>query len=98
METIWFFNLGKFLDDNLKEYPQDQLIKILNKKNSKIRIGFLSADIRGGHSITYFLKTILSKYDKEKFEIFLFLNQIKEDQTTTEFSSLVKKQFHILVF
>ena len=90
-----FFNLGKFLDDNLKEYTQYQLIKILNKKNSKIRIGFLSADIRGGHSITYFLKTVLSKYDKEKFEIFLFLNQIKEDQTTNEFSSLVKKSINV---
>ncbi len=90
-----FFNLGKFLDDNLKEYPQDQLIEISNKKNSKIRIGFLSADIRGGHSITYFLKTILSKYDKEKFEIFLFFNQIKEDQTTNEFRSLVKKSINV---
>ena len=26
------FNLGKLLDDNLKEYPQDQLIEISNKK------------------------------------------------------------------
>ena len=71
-----FFNFGKFLDQNLKVIPQDQLEKISKEPGPKIRIGFLSADIFGGHSITYFLKTILSNYDKKKFEIILILNKV----------------------
>ena len=55
----------------------------------KIRIGFLSADIIQGHSITFFLKTILSNYDKKKFEIVLILNNPKEDQSTKDFKDLV---------
>ncbi len=90
-----FYKFGKFLDDNLNEYSQDQVIKLPNKKNKKIKIGLLSSDIRGGHSVTYFLKTILLNYDKDKFEIFLFLNQIKEDQTSNEFINLVKKSINI---
>jgi len=90
-----FYKFGKFLDDNLNEYPKDQVIKLSNKKNKKIKIGLLSSDIRGSHSVTYFLKTILLNYDKEKFEIFLFLNQIKEDQTSNEFISLVQKSINV---
>jgi predicted O-linked N-acetylglucosamine transferase (SPINDLY family) len=44
------------------------------------------------------LKTILSNYDKNKFEIFLFLNQPKEDQTTKEFIELVDKSVNISRF
>ena len=90
-----FYNLGKFLNDNLKKYPQDKLVEISKKIGSKIKLGFLSSDIRGGHSITYFLKTILSNYDKNKFEIFLFINHPKEDQTTEDFKNLVYEKINI---
>jgi len=90
-----FYNLGKFLNDNLKKYPQDNLVEISKKIGSKIKLGFLSSDIRGGHSITYFLKTILSNYDKNKFEIFLFINHPKEDQTTEDFKNLVYEKINI---
>ena len=56
-----------------------------DKKNEKTKIGFLSADIKEAHSVTYFLKTVLLNYDKSKFEIVLFTNQIKEDKTSEEF-------------
>ena len=90
-----FFNYGKFLDQNLKVIPQNQLIEISQTSGSKIRIGFLSSDIIEGHSITYFLKTILSNYDKNKFEIILFLNNPKEDQSTENFKNLVDKTINI---
>ena len=92
-----FFNFGKFLDQNLRAIPQDQLVEISKESGPKIRIGFLSADILEGHSITYFLKTILLNYDKNKFEIILFLNDPKEDQTTENFKNLVDKTINISI-
>ena len=55
----------------------------------------MSADILEGHSITYFLKTILSNYDKNKFEIILILNNPKEDQSTENFKNLVDETINI---
>ena len=55
----------------------------------------MSSDILEGHSITYFLKTILSNYDKNKFEIILLLNNPKEDQSTENFKNLADKTINI---
>ena len=90
-----FLDYGKFLDSNLKVIPQNQLAEISQKSGLKIKIGFLSADILEGHSITYFLKSVLSNYDKNKFEIVLFLNSPKEDQSTENFKNLVDKTINI---
>ena len=83
-----FFNFSKLLDDYSEKYPDNLLIKLNDKKNKKIKIGFLSSDITKGHSITYFLKTVLKNYDKNKYEIILYINNIVEDQTTKEFIHL----------
>ncbi len=90
-----FLDYGKFLDSNLKVIPQNQLAEISQKSGLKTKIGFLSADILEGHSITYFLKSVLSNYDKNKFEIVLFLNNPKEDQSTENFKNLVDKTINI---
>ncbi len=90
-----FFNYGKFVDQNLKVIPQDQLVEISKEPGPKIKIGFLSADILDGHSITYFLKTILSNYDKKKFEIILILNNPISDQSTKDFKDLVDETINI---
>ena len=90
-----FFNYGQFIDENLKEFPKNQLVKLPDFSNLRIRIGFLSADIISGHSITYFLKTILSNYDKKKYEIILILNNPKEDQLTKDFKNLVDETINI---
>ncbi len=90
-----FFNYGRFLDQNLKLIPQNQLVKISQGSGSKIRIGFLSSDIFDGHSITYFLKTVLSNYDKSKIEIILILSNPKEDKLTQDFKSLVNGSINI---
>ena len=90
-----FFKYGKFLNDNLRDYPQEKLVKLSDKKNAKMKIGFLSADIKEAHSITYFLRTVLTNYDKKKVEIILFTNQIKEDQTTEELSALTDKTINV---
>ena len=90
-----FFDYGKFVDKNLPEYPQDQIVKLSNKKNNKIKLGFLSADLKKGHSITYFLKTILLNYNKDQIEIYLLSNQIDFNFISREISDLVLKTIDI---
>ena len=90
-----FLKYGSFVDENLQMLPEDKLSKISQKTGPKIRIGFLSSDILQGHSITYFLKTVLKNYDKRKFEIILLLSNAKEDQLTQSFKNLVTKTINI---
>ena len=90
-----FFKYGKFIDENLKEIPQNLLVNLSEISNLKIKIGFLSADIIGSHSVTYFLKTILSHYDKKRFEIILILNNPKEDQSTKDLKDLADETINI---
>ncbi len=94
-KQIDFLNYGKSLDGKLRKYKENVLLKISDENEKKIKIGFISADIKNGHSITYFLRTVLSNYDKEKFEILLFLNREKEDETVNEFKNLVSKTINI---
>ena len=91
----FFFDQSKLLEQNLPKYDEKDLVKIHDNKNDKIRLAFLSADIVGRHSITYFLKTILLKYDKKKYQIFLFFNNTKEDLTTKFFKEIVDQSFNI---
>ena len=89
-----FLKYGKFVDENLIEYPQDKIVKIPNKKNKKICLGFLSADLKSGHSISFFLRTILLNYNSDEIEIYLFSNQ-NNDTISTEITDLVYKTINI---
>ena len=90
-----FFEYGKFVDKNLPEYRQDKIVKLSNKKNNKIKLGFLSADLKQGHSITFFLKTVLLNYSKDQIEIYLLSNQIDFKSTSREIRDLVFKTIDI---
>ena len=93
-----FLEYGKILNDILPEYPNDKLIPIIKNKykNKKVKIGFFSSDIRKSHSVTFFLKTVLSKYNKNKFEIYLYLNhkKINDDETTKLFKKMVDESHY----
>lgn len=93
-----FLKYGKLLDDNLPVYSENKIIPLNKEKNKKIKIGFLSADLSGFHPVTYFLKTILSNYNSNKFEIFLYLNQsqAQQDISTKDLKELVTKSREIL--
>jgi len=93
-----FFEYGKFVDKNLTEYHENQLTKLSYKKNEKTKLGILSADLKSGHSITYFLKTILLNYNKNKIEIYLFSNQLDESAISKEIADLVYKTIDISKF
>ena len=90
-----FLEYGSFVDKSLQILPEDKLSEIFQETGPKIRIGFLSSDILQGHSITYFLKTVLQNYDKKKFEIILLLNNAKEDQLTQSFKNLATETINI---
>jgi len=85
-----FLKYAKTLAQKLPLYPSEKLININKIKNSKIKLAFLSGDVKKKHSITYFLKTILNHVDKEKYELFFFSNSKinEEDETTKNFKEL----------
>jgi len=90
-----YFKYTKLLQTYVEKFPENKLVKIKEAKRDKIKIGFLSSDILKKHSITYFLKTVLLNYDKDKFEIYLYLDNKIEDDNTNEFKALVKKTCNI---
>ncbi len=85
-----FLKYSKILNDRLKTFSEAEIVDLKKSENNKINLAFLSSDIRAKHSITSFLKTVLINYDKEKFNITLYVNN-KEDETTKEFEKYVYK-------
>ena len=71
MVTKDFFEYGKFVEKNLIEYPQEKIVKLSNKKNKKINLGILSADLKWTF-YNFFLKTILLNYNKDEIEFIYF--------------------------
>jgi len=80
-----FFEYVKILNKNIQQYALEQFNVISDNKGPKINLAFLTSDIRGHHSVTYFLKSVLLNYDRAKFNIFLYLNNKKEDETLINF-------------
>ena len=90
-----FLESSKILDQKLIKYPSNKLVELKGSDKKKINLGFHTADIRAKHSVTHFLKTILTNYNKDKFNINLYLGNKKEDQTTNEFKEYVNKATNI---
>ena len=90
-----FLEFGQFVNENLSEYSPKDIVPLSDKKNEKIRVGFLSADINGSHSINYFLKTVLENYDKKNFEIILFTNSLKNEKTAERITNLASKTIDV---
>tara|TARA_Y100000992_G_scaffold158148_1_gene105851 strand:- start:1279 stop:2964 length:1686 start_codon:yes stop_codon:yes gene_type:complete len=90
-----YLKYSKILNERLTQFSSDDLVNLKIDKSDKIKLGFLSPDIRQKHSVTYFLKTLLKEYDPDKFEINLYLNNKIEDETTNEFKKYVSKTTNI---
>ena len=88
---------GRLLNNNIKVYENEKLSPIHKVKNKKIKIGFLSSDIKSKHSVIYFLKTVIDNYNKDKFEIYLFSNNLKssEDETIRSIKNSINKNYDI---
>ena len=92
-----FLKYGRLLSKNLQIYENKKLKPINKNRNKKIKIGFLSSDIKSKHSIIYFLKTITDNYNEDKFEIYLYSNNRKssEDETIRSIKSSINKNYDI---
>ena len=86
-----FLNNAKKLNSKLPLYNPDELINLKTKKDNKINLGFISSDIRSKHSVTYFLRSVMSNYNNNSFKIFLYHNHNVEDDTTKEFENYASK-------
>jgi predicted O-linked N-acetylglucosamine transferase (SPINDLY family) len=89
-----FFENSIKLEEALPQHSE----KIINiNKNKKIKLAFLSSDIRNNHSITGFLKTVVTNVNKDKYELILFSNcKInKEDKTSKDFQNFFDKWINI---
>ena len=91
-----FLKNAQKINDKLVKYPSEELVGLKTKKNKKINLAFISSDIKSKHSVSYFLRSVLTVYDKEKFVIHLYHNHNKkDDETTKEFEKYVFKTLHI---
>ena len=90
-----FLKYSKLFADKIENFTSNNPIELNKKKNSKIRIGFLSSEILKKHSITYFLETIFKNCNRDKFEIYLYLDNYLEDENTNEFKILAKKSINV---
>ena len=86
-----FLDNAKKLNGKLSLYNSDELINLKTKKDNKINLGFVSSDIRSKHSVTYFLRSVMSNYNNNSFKIFLYHNHNVEDDTTKEFENYASK-------
>ena len=75
-----FFNFTDLIKEKLLRI---KLPKIEVTKKKKIKIGFVSSNIGGNHSVTYFIKDLLD-YKNENFETHIFsdIDEKREDDTT----------------
>ncbi|WP_051555497.1 hypothetical protein [Anaerovibrio lipolyticus] len=71
--------------DNRSKY---QLEAITGHKQGKIRIGYISPDLRY-HVVLRFCWAMLANYDKEQFEVYCYHNSFVEDSFSDEIKNMV---------
>lgn len=54
----------------------------------KLRIGYVSGDLRHNHPVTYFFEPILECHDRERFEIYCYYNYGHDDEATKRLKQL----------
>ena len=77
---------------NLNEISQRQIIGV--KKREKIRVGYVSGDLRA-HVVGFYFNPIISNYDKSRFETYCYYNHREEDNFSLGYKSLCDKWINI---
>ena len=95
-DQLNYFDNTKMLNDKLPLYPLNELVPLKSERENKISIAFISSDIRGRHSITFFLRSVINEYNRDDFKIYLYHNHSVKDYTTQEFEKFVFKSTFIL--
>ena len=91
----YFFSQEEYLKKcrkfsvQLPVFEEKKLSKLINKKNKKIKLGFLSADFRT-HPVSSLILNVIENLNKNKFEIFGFSNTPKDkyDNETTKYKNI----------
>ncbi|WP_440653286.1 O-linked N-acetylglucosamine transferase, SPINDLY family protein [Candidatus Pelagibacter sp. HIMB1542] len=84
-----FLNHSSHYYESLKRYKFEDLKIDNNILDRKIKLGFFSSDLFQGHSIMYFLSSLLNNFDKKKFEIIAISNSKNDSK-----SESVKHKFN----
>ena len=99
--------LSNWKQKNFAEFQKkfSNLFRVLNSKKlskiditkKKIKIGFFSPDFKQSHSITYFIKDLITYLKQTKFETFglSLLKTNQHDETTDKFSNLFDNWFDL---
>lgn len=82
------FKFGEYWEPKIK--PIDHSSRLKEGMPKKLRIGFVSADIRS-HPVAYFFEPLLEHIDRDQFEIYIYDNQITEDFVTRRFKGYADK-------
>ncbi len=59
-----------------------------HKTNRRLKVGYISSNF-GKHSMRHFLEPLLAHHNKKKFEIYVYTDQIHEDEVTVRYKSYV---------
>lgn len=60
----------------------------LRDPERRLRIGYVSSDLRGDHPVARNLRPIFAHYDRSRFELFVYADVTAPDDTTAEFKAL----------
>lgn len=91
-EEYWQAHL-KF-DELFKNVRKFKHKKYLHKRHKKIRLGYISPDFRH-HVVLLFIWTMLMHYDRERFEVYCFYNNAREDQYSEHIKKNITGWFNI---
>ena len=85
----------RFGERQTREYPDvaPEFENIIDT-DRKLRIGYVSADFRN-HSVAYFALPLLEAHDRDRFEIFCYANNPRQDDMTERFRSLADRWVNI---
>ena len=73
------FKFGEYWEPKIR--PIDHAARLRKGVPARLRVGFVSADIRS-HPVAYFFEPLLEHLDREQFEVFIYDNYVTEDIVT----------------
>jgi len=89
------FGFGEYWEPKIKAIDHSARLKL--GRPEKLRVGFVSADIRS-HPVAYFFEPLLEFIDRDRFEIYIYDNFIWEDMVTKRFKGYADKWLNISEF
>lgn len=82
------FKFGEYWEPKIK--PLCHRDRLRGPIPEKLRIGFVSADIRS-HPVAYFFEPLLEHIDRQEFEVYIYNNYLTDDLVTKRFRGYADK-------